>query len=538
MNFEKYKNLLLTKIKDQIFQWSEIEEYIDIPNAEVYRFLHSIKGTSGTLQLEDIYQISNALIEQMKSLHKEQWNSTELVQFLFELKKLSLGCVSINNKETKRQFESEHKPLIQIIDDDISILILLKDYLEKQGWMVITNSNSVKAVSQFFELHPDCVLIDVNLPEKNGFEIIEDIQIHSNKLFVPIIMISVLNDRNTRMKAYKMGADDFIEKPIDLEELSVHIERHLQRKQIYDQSVLLDELTNLYNRRYLKVVFDRCIDELNRFHHPFSIAILDIDHFKRINDKYGHLTGDTVLSKFASYLKENTRSSDVVFRYGGEEFIILFPNTDDSQAQKIISRFLDKISSIHFDGDSEEFYVTFSAGINTILSDKTTMEEALAFADQALYKAKKMGRARVECFHPSFRNMDKKKLFISIIDDDSIIRSMLKRKLEEIKIEEYEINIECFQNGPEFFQSNNLEKNGKHFLILDGVMPMMDGLEVLKRVKQTEWKNEVSVIMLTGRNSKKDIARALELGADDYMTKPFNVADLKARISQLIHRKK
>lgn len=120
-----------------------------------------------------------------------------------------------------------------------------------------------------------------------------------------------------------MGADDFIQKPIDLEEFAVRIERHLQRKQIYDQSVLLDELTNLYNRRYLKVVYDRSMEEWKRNNQQFSIAILDIDYFKKINDRYGHVTGDLVLSTFALFLAENTRSNDLVFRYGGEEFIIL-----------------------------------------------------------------------------------------------------------------------------------------------------------------------------------------------------------------------
>lgn len=539
MNLEKYKNLLFSKIEEQLSNWCESELETSIPNEEVYRFIHSIKGTSGTLQLEDVYQISEDLIEQIKNSHKEQWDRKELCQFLSELRKIASGCVGFKEDVVmKRHDKNDNNPLIQIIDDDISILILLKDYLEKQGWMVITNSNSEKAVSQFFELRPDCVLIDVNLPKKNGFEIIEDIQIHSNKLFVPIIMISVLNDRDTRMKAYKMGADDFIGKPIDLEELTVHIERHLQRKQIYDQSVLLDELTNLYNRRYLKVAFDRNMDELNRFNDPFSIAILDIDHFKKINDTYGHLTGDQVLSKFALFLKEHSRSSDLVFRYGGEEFIILFPNTDHYKANEIVSRFLDGFSSINFKGGSEDFCVTFSGGIYTVTSGKTTMESAIAAADQALYKAKESGRARIECFNHSFQMIEKKKLFISIIDDDSIIRSLLESKLKEMDIHQYDVNIQSFENGPDFFQSKRLENNEEHFLILDGVMPIMDGLEVLEKVKQSKLNKDISVIMLTGRNSEKDIARALKLGADDYMTKPFNMEELKERIVKLIQRKK
>ncbi|KQL52774.1 diguanylate cyclase [Heyndrickxia shackletonii] len=536
MDLSKYRNLLIKKIMEQVAEWCESDAEIMISNSEVHRFLHSIKGTSGTLELEGIHRISETLLEQLSSFHKKEWKGQELREFLSELMELTYSYGHFEEVEMKKQqSRNGDVPLIQIIDDDISILILLKDFLEKKGWMVITNSTSNKAVSQYFDLQPDCVVIDVNLPNKNGFEIIEDLQIHSNKHFVPIVMISVFNDRNTRIKAFKMGADDFIQKPIDLEEFAVRIERHLLRKQIYDQSVLLDELTNLYNRRYLKVVYDRSMEEWKRNNQQFSIAILDIDYFKKINDRYGHVTGDLVLSTFALFLAENTRSNDLVFRYGGEEFIILFQNTDYHKAYEIVSRLLADFTTKCFEANGEVFFVTFSAGITGICSKETTMDSAINAADQALYTAKNLGRSRVECFNQSL--MEQKKLFISVIDDDPIIRSMLKSRLQEAEFNHYVSNIHTFENGPSFFQSGILEYPGEHFLILDGVMPIMDGIEVLQKVKQTE-RNNVSVIMLTGRNSEDDIAKALELGADDYMTKPFHMNDLQERIMRLIQRKK
>ncbi|MBS4174287.1 diguanylate cyclase [Bacillus sp. FJAT-49736] len=539
MDLSKYRKVFFKKIKEQFVQWFEDGEETSIPNTEVYRFIHSIKGTSGTLQLGGILQVSGVLLEQMKDRNKEEWERRELREFLSELMELTFSYDHYEEIEVgKKHFRRENIPLIQIIDDDISLLIILKDFLEKQGWMVITNSNSDKAISQYFDLHPDCVVLDVNLPNKNGFEILRDLQSHSNKVFVPIIMMSILYDRDTRINAFKMGADDFIAKPIDLEELAVHIERHLQRKKIYDQSVLLDELTNVYNRKYLKVVFDVSMDELNRFSQPFSLAILDIDYFKKVNDRYGHLTGDKVLSQFASFLEENTRSFDTVFRYGGEEFIILFQNTEQQKANEIVTRLLERFSKQRFEIDGEDTYVSFSAGIHTISTLDTTIESAISAADKALYKAKELGRARVECFHEPSTELEKKKLYISIIDDDPIIRSMLAKSLQELEISQYEINIQVFENGHVFFDSSHLEIEGEHFLILDGVMPIMDGLDILQKVRETEKHEKVLVIMLTGRNSQEDIAKALKLGADDYMTKPFEIADLQARIMQLIHRKK
>jgi two-component system, cell cycle response regulator len=437
------------------------------------------------------------------------------------------------NKGISRDANSQ---LIQIIDNDISMLILLKDTLEEQGWMVMANTSPEKAISQFFDIEPDCVIIDLFLPNKNGFEVISHLQNHNSFHFVPKIMISSSNDRETRIHAYKMGVDDFIEKPIDFEEFIVRIERHLIRKKIFDQSVLLDELTRLYNRKFLKDVYEKNINDFKRSKQQFSIAILDLDFFKQINDTFGHLTGDQVLIAFANFLKENTRSSDTVFRYGGEEFVVLFHNTKQVEAVEIITRLIHRFSKQQFEKDRRHFSVTFSAGVQTIMNPDTTMEAALKLADQALYKAKENGRARVETINQSMAPTVKKPLYVSIIDDDEIIRTMLMRIINTMDLEQFELILEVYDGGIPFFESKRLELQGEHFLILDGVMPIMDGIEILQKVKKMKNSTNVYVLMLTSRKSESDIERALKLGADDYVTKPFSIKELQARIKRLIQR--
>ena len=158
---------------------------------------------------------------------------------------------------------NSNAPLIQIIDDDVSMLILLKDVLEEKGWMVITNTNPENAVKQYFEMKPDCLILDIQLPQKDGFQILQEIQKHNEKHFIPTIMISIKNNKETRIKAYQNGADDFFKKPIDIEEFVVKVNRHLQRKKIFDQSVLIDELTQVYNRKFL-------VDSLQRIFQDFK----------------------------------------------------------------------------------------------------------------------------------------------------------------------------------------------------------------------------------------------------------------------------
>lgn len=387
MDLNKYQNMFFQKIKQQISDWFESREDLFITNKEVYRFLHSIKGSSGTLQLGGLYQISADLMGKVEENDNKMWKKDELRIFLDNLINLTYNYEHFSEEMNyTEQSKGENVPLIQIIDDDISMLTLLKDTLEERGWMVVANTSPGKAITQFYDLRPDCVIIDVNLKNRTGFQVLKDLQQDESLIFIPKIMISILNDRETRIKAYRTGADDFIPKPIDLEELTVRIDRHLQRKNLYDQAV----------------------------HHAH--------------------------------------------------------------------------------------------------------------------------RSKAEM--PAQGNIPpvKKTLFVSIIDDDVIIRTMLTKILKTTILDHYELDIESFENGLKFFDSSRLENPGKHFLILDGVMPIIDGIEILQKVKHDKNKADIHVLMLTGRKREADIERALKLGADDYVTKPFSIKELQARIQRLIQR--
>ncbi|MEN8698767.1 diguanylate cyclase domain-containing protein [Bacillus infantis] len=537
MKLDKYKTLLFQKIKNQMTLWFEQEAETPVNNEDVYRFLHSIKGTAGTLQLVGLHQVAGKLMGQVEKSSEKIWENRELRDFLYELMGLSYEYEHFQREEEKQSLpRDENMPLIQVIDDDVSMLILLKDALESKGWMVMANTEPEKAVDQFFDMNPDCLIIDVNLPGKSGFHVLEDIQKHSNKKFIPKLMISIMNDRETRIKAYRLGADDFISKPIDLEEFLIRIERHLERKQIFDQSVLIDELTQVYNRRFLKDSLKRYLKELERNNQYFSIAVLDLDHFKQVNDKYGHPAGDRILSEFAQYLKDHVRIGDIVFRYGGEEFILLLPRTNDRDSKEVVSRLLSGFSSRTFQEGGEELKMTFSAGVYMVHDPSATVAEAIKTADQALYEAKRNGRARVESANKLIGGHSRKVLNVSVIDDDAIIRTMLMKILQSMEFEHTSLDIQVYEDGQKFLQSGRMEQKGEHFLILDGIMPVMDGTEVLQKVKENRNASRVHVLMLTGRKTEYDIARALKLGADDYVTKPFSITELQARIQRLIQR--
>lgn len=535
VDLQKYKNILFQNTKNKLTEWLSLNGET-ILTEEVYRFLHSIKGTSGTLQLDELMQISSELLSKLENEEIEKWRGIDLNAFLHPLVKLIYNYENSNNLvNLNGTVLNSSAPLIQIIDDDVSMLILLKDVLEEKGWMVITNTNPEIAVKQYFEMKPDCLILDIHLPQKDGFQILQEIQQHNEKYFIPTIMISINNNKETRIKAYQNGADDFFGKPIDMEEFVVKVNRHLQRKKIFDQSVLIDELTQVYNRKFLVDSLQRFFLDFKRTKQPFSISIVDIDFFKKVNDTYGHLMGDQVLRDFAQYIKRNIRSLDIIYRYGGEEFVIVFPNTTSEDAKRHLNELIKGFSQIKFTHNEACFSVTFSAGTYTVKDDFVTITEAFKGADSSLYEAKRLGRARVECLQLTPNAYQKNILNISVVDDDIIIRTLLAQILESITIDNIELNIKVFENGPSFLNSEHAKEDVSHFLILDGIMPVMDGLEVLQKVKQGKNAQKYKILMLTGRKSKDEIERALRLGADDYVTKPFNVTELQVRIERILN---
>ena len=331
-----------------------------------------------------------------------------------------------------------------------------------------------------------------------------------------------------------MAQMTFFKKPIDIEEFVVKVNRHLQRKKIFDQSVLIDELTQVYNRKFLTDNLPRIFQDFKRTKQPFSISIVDIDFFKKVNDTYGHLTGDQVLRDFAQYIKRNIRSLDTIYRFGGEEFVIVFPNTTSKDAKIRLNKLIKGFSQIEYTHKEGCFSVTFSAGVYIVEDESITIKEALKAADSSLYEAKRLGRSRVECLQLIPNEYKKGILNISVIDDDIIIRTLLSQILESITIDNFDLNVKVFENGPSFLNSDHAKEDVNHFLILDGIMPVMDGLEVLQKVKQGKNAQRYKILMLTGRKSQDEIERALKLGADDYVTKPFNVTELQARIERIL----
>jgi two-component system, cell cycle response regulator len=533
----KYIQNLVKNVRKQLEAW--LDKQNQIQNIELYRFLHSIAGTAATIGLNEASEMAHSLMKQMNESADFVWTKEELQEFLVPLISIFYYQESFSDEE-RMDLKQEHeaKKLILFVDDDTELLMEVKEELERKGLIVFAVSDQSRAIQFYYDLKPDCVVLD----GKNGLDVLIDLKKNMKQQFIPTVMISTENTKDIRIKSYQSGADDFIPKPFEIDELLVRIERQLERKQAIDELILIDELTKVNNRKHLNPAYDRLVANLKRRKEPFSVALLDLDNFKQVNETYGHATGDRVLVRFAQLLRNGLRPNDIVVRYGGEEFIVLLPETKQKEAKMALERILSEFSQVAFRDlkGNQDFSCTFSAGIHEIQEDEVDFKTNFNLVDSALYEAKNNGKNMVKLapLHQAFP--PKRLIHVGIIDDDPIIRTMLEDLISKsIFADELLIDIKSFKDGVEFFESDwYLKENEPYFIILDGMMPRMDGLEVLQKLRNLKYQERFTVMMLTSRKSELDISRALRLGADDYITKPFKLLELETRVSHLLKRMK
>lgn len=283
----------------------------------------------------------------------------------------------------------KHKVLI--VDDDKISAQYCTTILENANIQILTLSKLENIFERIITFDPDLILLDMYMPDINGVEMASVIRQHQNFSTIPIVIMSGETDINKQFKMRSAGADDFILKPFKPRHLVDTVLNRIQRSRQTKHLIFTDGLTGLMLFSKIKDQVVNLLDSCLRYSLDFSIALIDLDHFKNINDTYGHLMGDQILREFSEFLQARIRKSDIVTRSGGEEFTIIFPYTTGNNAKQAVNSFREALSHRSHRANGQEFKISFSAGISSI-DQYQDLESLLAAADQALYRAKEKGR--------------------------------------------------------------------------------------------------------------------------------------------------
>jgi two-component system, cell cycle response regulator len=294
---------------------------------------------------------------------------------------------------------------VMIVDDHPRSSVRLVESLQKT-YEAISERDPVAALTRLSEQPFDLVLVSLSLASADGLRLCSQLRSLETTRHLPIIMMVEPGDDARLMRGLDMGVNDYLMRPIERHELMARVRTQTKRKRHSDflrnrieesvEQSITDSLTGLHNRRYLEGHLKTLVAQAIASGRSLSVMISDIDHFKAVNDTYGHDGGDAVLREFAQRLRRNTRGMDMAGRLGGEEFLIIMPDTDLARAYQVGERLRACVAANVFEVSSESrARVTTSCGIATIEHPSDTPETLFKRADLALYSAKRSGRNRV-----------------------------------------------------------------------------------------------------------------------------------------------
>jgi diguanylate cyclase (GGDEF)-like protein len=283
---------------------------------------------------------------------------------------------------------------ILIIEDDQDVASYYTLILQSASMQVVAITDPLKVMQPLIEFNPDLILMDVYMPGCTGPEMAAVIRQQESYDGIPIVFLSAETRLHQQLDAMHQGGDDFLTKPIQPDHLISAISSRAQRSRVAQRKMIRDGLTGLLNHTRIKEQLNREIEMARRRETTVSLALIDLDHFKSVNDVYGHSVGDRVLKSLSRVLQQRLRRTDVIGRYGGEEFAIIMSDTSGYQARVVLDEIRNGFAHIRQHAENSDFSVTFSCGIASFPLYNTAALLNRA-ADQALYLAKRRGRNQI-----------------------------------------------------------------------------------------------------------------------------------------------
>jgi len=458
-----------------------------------------------------------------------------------------------------------NRPLILVVDDSVSDALLLSKSLAKSGLETIMAHDGPTAIQIATDKSPDLILLDMSMPGMDGLATCAGLRSNTATVNIPIIFVTSHTDTHHIVRAFASGGADYVTKPVRVDEILARIsvqlrlreaeqnliERNMQLESLGAQLAetnaelarlsRVDGLTSLLNRRAWDESSNLEKERSDRHNHAFCVFMLDVDFFKVFNDSQGHQAGDDCLRSVAQRIALACRRTDIVGRYGGEEFVVLAPEISIDGAATLAERIRQSVWDLAMPHPSSPAgRVTISIGVAA--SGNDALNEVIQRADGALYKAKLSGRNLVctaagtvpsmrpckQTDHPIGETEANTRFVptVLIVDDSDDNRIVYRGCLPT---SDYRI-IESV-NGQEALAA--VAKDLPDVIIMDVRMPKMDGIECTKRLKQDPATRNIPVIIVSACGAPGEIVTGLDAGADEYLTKPIRATELAVRVRSM-----
>jgi diguanylate cyclase (GGDEF)-like protein len=416
---------------------------------------------------------------------------------------------------------------VMIIDDDSNLLKVHSTILREAGMVTKTLSDPLLALPRLYDFKPDLILMDMHMPGCNGIELSRVIRQIDAHISIPIVFLSSETDEGVQCDARSMGGDEFLTKPIKPEHLVSAVGSRAGRMKLIRSFMTKDGMTGLFNHSATKEYLNRSVELAMRSGEDLCFAMIDLDHFKAVNDTYGHPVGDQVIVALASLLKQRLRKSDVIGRYGGEEFAVILPGSSIEEAALLLDNLRNDFANVSFPVKNAQFSAAFSCGVAQ-LRDTKSADALCAGADKALYTAKREGRNRTVALGYQLPQINLSGVSILVVEDAPPIRAILTHMLQALGCNTFSEAA----NGQEALEA--LMKRPIDIIIADWHMPIMDGLALLKAVRADARVSKIPFLMVSGEGDFSAVKQAILAGVSDYILKPVSTAKLSNKLARLL----
>lgn len=407
---------------------------------------------------------------------------------------------------------------VLVVEDDPEIRYLLEAVLGRDDRDVVSAVSGAEAERALEAGSFDLIILDLILPDSDGRTLLTRIRSAPRSANVPVIVISARSGTDVRQDCYAAGADVFVQKPFDPAEVDAQVDARLEIGAGSDPEGLIDDTTGFLNRAGMsrKVA---SVDEV------FGLALVQLDRFASFADRWGWGEAEGAVARIGDALRSALDETSIPGRLGGGELLIVMPGLREREATERAERALDAIRGVDVE-DPEGQKVRFTASIGVIEAEPDLeLEQAIALARRRLFRARASGRNQVVWSETEEDTSAR----VLVAEDDEISATILLHRLEKEGLD-----VVRFDNGRAAYEAA-LEET-PDLVILDIKMPGMDGFEVLERLRRSPAYAAVPIILLTSMGSESDVVRGFDLGADDYILKPFSPVELSARVWRLLRR--